>query len=42
MTWQSAKQKLIMAHTKWIETILEQMKVIKGGLRDHVYLRTIY
>ena len=38
MTWQSAKQKLIMAHTKWIETILEQMKVIKGGLRDHVYL----
>jgi len=38
MTWQQAKQKLIMAHTKWIETILEQMKVIKGGLRDHVYL----
>ena len=38
MTWQSAKQKLIMAHTKWIETILEQMKVLKGGLRDHVYL----
>ena len=38
MTWQNAKQKLIMAHTKWIETILEQMKVIKGGLRDHVYL----
>ena len=24
MTWQNAKQKLIMAHTKWIETILEQ------------------
>ena len=38
MTWQQAKQQLIMAHTKWIETILEQMKVIKGGLRDHVYL----
>jgi len=38
MTWQQAKQKLIMAHTKWIETILEQMKVLKGGLRDHVYL----
>jgi len=38
MTWQSAKQKLIMAHTKWIETILEQCKVLKGGLRDHVYL----
>ena len=38
MTWQQAKQKLIMAHTKWVETILEQMKVLKGGLRDHVYL----
>jgi len=38
MTWQQANQKLIMAHTKWVETILEQMKVLKGGLRDHVYL----
>ena len=38
MTWQSAKQKLIMAHTKWIETVLEQLKVLKVGLRDHVYL----
>ena len=38
MTWQQAKQKLIMAHTKWIETILEQLKVLKSGLRDHVYL----
>jgi len=38
MVWQVAKSKLIMAHTKWIETILEQMKVLKSGLRDHVYL----
>jgi len=38
MTWQVAKNKLIMAHTKWIETILEQCKVLKSGLRDHVYL----
>jgi len=38
MTWQQAKSKLIMAHTKWIETILEQCKVLKGGLRDHTYL----
>ena len=38
MTWQQAKQKLIMAHTKWVETILEQCKVLKAGLRDHVYL----
>ena len=38
MTWQVAKSKLIQCHTTWIETILEQMKVIKGGLRDHIYL----
>ena len=38
MFWQVAKQKLIMAHTKWIETVLEQCKVLKAGLRDHVYL----
>jgi len=38
MTWQQAKQKLTMAHTKWVETILEQLKVLKGGLRDHIYL----
>jgi len=38
MTWQIAKQKLIQCHTAWIETILEQMKVLKAGLRDHVYL----
>jgi len=38
MTWQSAKQKLIQCHTKWVETILEQCKVLKAGLRDHTYL----
>jgi len=38
MTWQIAKQKLIQCHTTWIESILEQMKVLKAGLRDHVYL----
>jgi len=38
MNWQIAKQKLIQCHTTWIETILEQMKVLKAGLRDHVYL----
>jgi hypothetical protein len=38
MTWQQAKQKLIMAHTKWVETILEQLRVLKVGLRDHAYL----
>ena len=38
MVWQIAKSKLIQCHTTWIETILEQMKVLKAGLRDHVYL----
>jgi len=38
MNWQIAKAKLIQCHTTWIETILEQMKVLKSGLRDHVYL----
>jgi len=38
MTWQIAKSKLIQCHTTWIETILEQMKVLKAGLRDHIYL----
>ena len=38
MTWQIAKSKLIQCHTTWVETILEQMKVLKGQLRDHVYL----
>ena len=38
MTWQIAKAKLIQCHATWIETILEQCKVLKVGLRDHVYL----
>jgi hypothetical protein len=38
MVWQIAKSKLIQCHTTWIETILEQMKVLKSGLRDHIYL----
>jgi len=38
MTWQIAKAKLIQCHATWIESILEQMKVLKAGLRDHVYL----
>jgi hypothetical protein len=38
MTWQIAKAKLIQCHTTWVESILEQMKVLKSGLRDHVYL----
>jgi hypothetical protein len=38
MTWQIAKAKLIQCHTTWVESILEQLKVLKAGLRDHVYL----
>ena len=38
MVWQIAKAKLIQCHTTWVESILEQMKVLKAGLRDHVYL----
>jgi hypothetical protein len=38
MKWQIAKSKLIQCHTTWVETILEQCKVLKAGLRDHVYL----
>jgi hypothetical protein len=38
MVWQIAKAKLIQCHTTWVESILEQCKVLKSGLRDHVYL----
>jgi len=38
MIWQQAKSKLIQCHTKWIETILEQCKLLKSVLRDHIYL----
>ena len=38
MIWQVAKSKLIQCHTKWIETVLEQLKVLKSVLRDHIYL----
>jgi len=38
MIWQQSKAKLIQCHTKWIETILEQCKLLKSVLRDHIYL----
>ena len=38
MIWQIAKQKLIQCHTKWIESILNQMKEIKLGLKGYRYL----
>jgi len=38
MTWQQAKGQLIMAHQKWIESVLNQMKEIKLGLKGYRYL----
>ena len=38
MVWQIAKSKLIQCHTTWVESILEQCKLLKSVLRDHIYL----
>ena len=36
--WQQAKGQLIMAHYKWIKSVLDQMKEIKVGLKGYKYL----
>ena len=36
--WQQKKGQLIMAHYKWIKSVLEQMKEIKVGLKQYRYL----
>ena len=36
--WQQAKGQLIMAHYKWIKSILDQMKEVKIGLKGYRYL----
>ena len=36
--WQMKKGQLIMAHYKWIKSVLEQMKEIKMGLKGYRYL----
>ena len=38
MVWQQAKGQLITCHQKWIESILNQMKEIKLGLKGYRYL----
>ena len=38
MIWQQAKGQLIMAHEQWIDSILNQMKEIKLGLKGYKYL----
>jgi hypothetical protein len=36
--WKRQKALFVMAHTKWIESILKQMKEIKIGLKGYKYL----
>jgi hypothetical protein len=36
--WQQKKGQLIMAHYKWIKSVLDQMKEIKMGLKGYKYL----
>jgi predicted metal-dependent hydrolase len=36
--WKQAKAKFVMAHQKWIQSILDQMKEIKLGLKGYKYL----
>jgi len=38
MIWQTAKGQLIMAHEKWIESILKQTKFIKDVIKGYKYL----
>ena len=38
MFWQQKKGHLITCHEKWIESILNQMKEIKIGLKGYKYL----
>ena len=38
LEWQQAKGHLIVCHQKWIESILNQMKEIKLGLKGYRYL----
>ena len=38
ITWKKQKANFVMAHEKWIESILKQMKEIKIGLKGYKYL----
>ena len=38
MFWQQKKGQLITCHEKWIESVLNQMKEIKIGLKGYRYL----
>ena len=38
ITWKKQKANFVMAHEKWIESILKQMKEIKLGLKGYKWL----
>jgi len=38
ISWKQAKSQFVMAHYKWIKSILDQMKEIKVGLKGYKYL----
>ena len=38
LIWQQAKGQLIMAHHKWIESVLKQMKFVKEVVKGYKYL----
>jgi hypothetical protein len=38
ITWKQQKSAFVMAHHKWIESVLKQMKEIKLGLKGYKYL----
>ena len=38
ISWKQAKGQFVMAHYKWIKSILNQMKEIKAGLKGYKYL----
>jgi len=38
ITWKQAKGQFVIAHQKWIKSILDQMKEIKVGLKGYKYL----
>jgi hypothetical protein len=38
ITWKQAKGQFVMAHSKWINSVLDQMKEIKLGLKGYKYL----
>ena len=37
-TWKQAKGQFVIAHYKWIKSVLDQMKEIKVGLKGYKYL----